>query len=152
MEIIEAPTFNVKSIEKEIDGVLTKYGGLAKADFDRTTETWRHDADFKTKRVNRSREKAIQIFTDDEIYNILDGGTTIRYSTMTPDFVPKTKPGVLKSFPGQGGLAYVDKQRPRPGIKAREFAITVKNKHKKNFIRDIIKTNFKIVTKMFNRK
>lgn len=152
MEIIKAPVFGIKRIEKEIDSVLDRYAHLAKGDFDRTTKTWSHEAPFVTKKVERSRERAIQVYTDDEVYGILDGGTTIRYTTMTPDFMPKTKPGVLSSFPGQGGVAYIDKQRPRPGIEAREFALTVKEKYKRKFERDIRRANLKITTNLFKRK
>lgn len=59
--------------------------------------------------------------TSDAVYGYLNDGTRIRYATMTPNFSPKTRPGRVNAVAGSGGLAYVSKKRPRPGIKPRKF-------------------------------
>lgn len=53
-------------------------------------------------------------------YHWITKGTEIRYATMTHDFLPKTRVGGLQSGMGSGGLAYVSRRNPRPGIQARE--------------------------------
>ena len=52
---------------------------------------------------------------------------------MTPDFVAKTKPRVIGSGQGRGGLAYVDTRRPRPGIEAREYEPEIAKRLKPRF-------------------
>lgn len=56
-----------------------------------------------------------------EVPFFLNVGTRVRYATMTPDFSPKTSPRVLRSGSGSGGLAYVNVNKPNPGIEKREF-------------------------------
>lgn len=51
----------------------------------------------------------------------LDEGTKVRYATMTPGFIPKTRAGQLQSWQGKGKMLFVNKKHPRPGIKARKF-------------------------------
>lgn len=51
----------------------------------------------------------------------LDQGTSVRYATMSRDFLPKTRVRVITSRPGRGHLHFVDRRVPRPGIDARYF-------------------------------
>ena len=51
----------------------------------------------------------------------LDEGTEVRYATMTHDFQAKTSHRELVSGVGRGGLYFVNKRWPKPGIDAREF-------------------------------
>jgi hypothetical protein len=51
----------------------------------------------------------------------LDQGTSVRYATMSRDFVAKTRVRIIASRPGRGHLHYVDRAIPRPGIEARQF-------------------------------
>lgn len=71
---------------------------------------------------------SVEVVTDSAIYGWLDQGTKVRYATMTNPFTAKTKPNSLKASRGRGGVAFVNRKRPRPGIKARNF---VKVVHKK---------------------
>jgi len=61
------------------------------------------------------------VSTDDTVYGYINNGTSVRYATMTPNFKAKTKPGRISAGAGAGGVSYVLKSRPRPGIKARKF-------------------------------
>lgn len=93
--------------------------------------TWHHKVNFHYEVHDTPDGIEIKITTDDAIFFYLDQGTRVRYATMTEDFVPKTTVRSLKSGPGVGGLAYVDINNPRPGIKAREFMDEiVKNRQK----------------------
>jgi hypothetical protein len=56
-----------------------------------------------------------------KVYFFISGGTRVRYATMTPDFKPKTSPARYQARAGAGGVAYISKLKPRPGIKPRNF-------------------------------
>lgn len=119
------------------------------ADFDKTTATWKpEDKPAFKSAVNvgsaaggrlakvvtgSSTGVSIEVLTDSAIYGYLDEGTRVRYATMTPDFQPKTRPRRIASYRGRGGVAYIDRRRPRPGIKAREFSKTIREKWHSRF-------------------
>lgn len=90
-------------------------------DFEATTRTWSHEVNWQTKYGFAGGEAYVSVRTDDWIWHTLNQGTNVRYSTMTPDFMAKTKVRQFSSWPGQGGVAYVDPSKPRPGIKARDW-------------------------------
>lgn len=93
------------------------------ADFKRTTATWTEQPKWSSK-VDQGASVGgvrIQIGTDDPRYGWIDEGTKVRYATMSPDWKSKTQPNVLRSFPGKGKKLFVNKKRPRPGIKARNY-------------------------------
>lgn len=58
----------------------------------------------------------------------LDRGTKVRYAVMTKNFKAKTQVRVLDSFPGEGGMAFVNTKIKRPGIKARKWTPEMKKK------------------------
>lgn len=68
----------------------------------------------------------------------LNDGTDARYATMTKDFMPKTKPGIIRGFGGRGGLAYVSRKMPRNPIEAREFDEAIGKKDRAKLDRDIL--------------
>jgi hypothetical protein len=86
-----------------------------------TVATWHHEVAFHSYAKYRGGDIVVAAWTTDRPWNYLNDGTRIRYATMTPDFVAKTIPRVVGSFQGQGGLAYVNRNRPRRGIQAREW-------------------------------
>ena len=55
----------------------------------------------------------------------LDKGTKVRYATMSMNFRAKTSVGSLSSGSGRGGLLFVNKKRPRLGIKARGWTVII---------------------------
>lgn len=87
-------------------------------DFGVTTQTWKNRPDFAIETPDETTRK---VGTDNMIYKFVSGGTRVRYATMTPGFQAKTVPGWIGSRPGAGGRMFVDKSKPRPGIKARNF-------------------------------
>ena len=98
-----------------------------------TTATWNHPVTFESHIQYRGGDLVIVAWTKDYVWQLLNRGTSIRYATMTDDFQPKTKRGFLGSFRGQGGMAFVNKKRPRPGIKSRDWTIIAVRKYQKSF-------------------
>jgi len=98
-----------------------------------TTATWNHPVVFQSHIQYRGGDLLIVCWTMDYVWNLLNAGTSIRYATMTDDFQPKTKRGFLGSFRGQGGMAFVNRGRPRPGIKSRNWTITAVRKYEGSF-------------------
>jgi len=98
---------------------------FAEKRFGETTRTWRHAVKFDITLRPETTQIVGGCFTQDEVYFYLDGGTRVRYATMTPDFQAKTRPWWIGSGPGRGGVRYINRRRPRPGIKARHFADAV---------------------------
>lgn len=93
--------------------------------FKKTTRTWRGKPEW-VKKIRRT-PGVIEgdFYTLSDIYRFISEGTKVRYATMTPDFVAKTVSGWTGSRPGRGGLLFINKNRPRPGIKARLFPETI---------------------------
>lgn len=123
----------IKPFQDEMDHYLD----LVEKDFQKTTSTWRHKPAFE--RTNEQRGGAVSTSivgtyaTEDEVYGYLNNGTMVRYATMSQDFVAKTRPGRIKSGPGAGGVAYVSRSRPRPGIKARKWDEVIAKGKQRNF-------------------
>ena len=61
----------------------------------------------------------------------LDAGTKVRYAVMTKNFVPKTRTSQLNSWAGRGGMLFVSKKHPMPGIKARKFTKALRERWEK---------------------
>lgn len=111
-------------------------------DFDRTYATW-EETIYWTRREGEDstipefeqevkREGDViraQVHTDHVLYFFLNDGTSVRYATMSDDFIPKTEPGLIGSGPGRGRPVYVDRNKPRPGIEARKWDRAIAHKH-----------------------
>ena len=107
-------------------------------DFRRTVQTW-DDKPTWTRDIKRKADKmeARWVTLADSarpananiIYRFITRGTSIRYATMTSDFIPKTQVRVLDSGMGHPGLAYVSKRFPRAGIKGRQWEELIKEIH-----------------------
>lgn len=68
-------------------------------------------------------------------YPFVTKGTSVRFATMTPDFQAKTTRRVISSRSGRGGVAFVDKRKPRPGIEGREFEEEIAKREEPKFQR-----------------
>lgn len=92
-------------------------------DFQKTVGNWKEKPKFSSRVIIGGVAEGIQIQvgTDSPIYRYIDEGTKVRYATMSADWKSKTIPDVVGSFPGKGKKLFVNKKRPRPGIKARKF-------------------------------
>jgi len=110
------------------------------ADMKKPTRTWQGDVVFETNvaigAVAGGKGKsgiAILVTTEDKRYKFVDEGTKVRYATMSPNFRAKTKVNSLTASAGRGGMLFVNKKRPRPGIKARGFTKLVQKKWQPEF-------------------
>lgn len=111
---------------KEFTEAMERVIDRANKEFAKTYATWKNKPEFEQS-VEADNNKVIgSTLTSGEglrenPYPFVTKGTKVRYATMTPDFAAKTQPRVIGSGGGRGGLLYVNKNRPRPGIEAREF-------------------------------
>lgn len=114
---------------------MKKTGKEIEVDYKKTTKTWRNKPVFEILSDLNPKGPEVLVGTDSLIYKFLDEGTSVRYALMTDDFQPKTEPGIIGSSSGKGGLVYVDRRRPRPGIKARGFSPIIQKKFQPRFKR-----------------
>jgi len=137
------PLAKSKAFLTELESAATKHvintaNLMVTQDMASAINTWNHKSSihFDAKMRLSGSSITVSIFTDDAIFNYIEGGTKVRYATMTrePRFVAKTSPGSLSSISGAGGLHYVDKRVPRPGIEAREFYRVSAEKRRAFFI------------------
>lgn len=96
-------------------------------DFEKTTATWHTQAaEFS---ITTPEANAKEVATNSEIYRFLNSGTSVRYATMSKDFVSKTRPNWIGSGGGAGKKLFVNRKKPKPGIKARNFDKAIAKKH-----------------------
>jgi len=107
-----------------IQDVLDEVAVEAKEMLLKPTSTWNNVPHFIIHKTPKGRE----VFTTEKPYLYLTRGTRVRYATMTGGFMAKTKIRVLSSGPGAGGVAFISRKHPRPGIKARGWEEMVKEK------------------------
>jgi hypothetical protein len=116
-------------LERILENALTMTAKAVKVDFDTTTKTWNTRPEFQIARGKFLRT----VFTEDANYGFVNDGTTVRYALMSPDFKAKTTPGFIGSKAGAGDLIIVNRNHPRPGIKARKFDEAIADKWEKEF-------------------
>lgn len=144
------------NVQHEIDNVMLKAEQRANFQMriihrglNKLTSTWRHDPNIQYKIERTSDEISITVWTDDNIFFWVDQGTSIRYATMSKDFVPKTSPGSLRSGVGAGYLDHVDRNDPKPGIEARYFMKTLFDKYEKPFNNRVMKSMASEINRMW---
>lgn len=135
---IKPAKFNSKVFQQELIAQAERIAPKMHADLKRPTMTWNPPVEFVEQiflgtRAAVESDKAgagiaIAVTTEDKRFLFVDEGTKVRYATMSPDFVAKTKPNSLRAGKGRGRMLFVNKKKPRPGIKARNFSKMVKKK------------------------
>lgn len=131
-QAIKADTPSLEDMLGVFEDEMDDYLDLVKKDFYTTIATWKRKPKFERDVSSSETEVVGEYFTENEVMGWVSHGTRIRYATMTKDFRAKTRPGRIRSGSGSGGVAYVSRRRPRPGIQARKFdeLIAEKNKSK----------------------
>lgn len=119
----------IASVTYKLMRVMRDGAETIKHDLQGAVRTWRTPVDFQIALDKRGDTFTMSVFTDSEIFKFVNDGTSVRYATMTPDFISKTRPGSMQSGRGRGGVAYVNKKIPRPGIQARNFIETAFEQH-----------------------
>jgi hypothetical protein len=131
--------FDTRFVGYRLLNVLNRYNKKIMADYLRTIKTWDHKPVFHSYVAYQGARPRLAIWTDDSIYYDVDNGTDVRYDVMTWPFEPKTKAGVLDSFPGVGGYSYTDTKNPRSGIEPRNFSGTITKLYYEPFLADLEK-------------
>ena len=116
-------------------GAAKEMGNNILQDYQTTTRTWDHTVHWRQVTSTSSDEVSRKVWTTDDIYRYVHDGTDIRFAVLSSDFIPKTIPAYLGSFPGRGGVIRFDFQNPRPGIIARNFTDTIVKKQEKRILR-----------------
>lgn len=120
--------FNARAINDALESLVQELVEEAETDFQRTVATWARKPVFH-KRVRRSFAQILgEVTTTDRLYRFIDLGTSKGYAEMTPGWSPKTRPGVIGSFPGSGRRRRLNFFRPKPGVKARSFSQVIGEK------------------------
>jgi len=119
-----------KEFRLEFLNEMRKAGTAVRRDYKKTTQTWHGDKPRFEQLVSLSGGGPTLVIEvtgghGADKWFWLDRGTKVRYATMSMNFRAKTRPGVLSSSGGRGGVLYVNRKRPRPGIKARKWTIII---------------------------
>lgn len=127
--------FNPHVFLEQFEAVVEEIIDDADKRFQQTYATWEHDPGFDKDLDVSDREISGSVTTTDPIYGYVSRGTQVRYATMSPDFVAKTRVRTIGSFPGHGRVLYIDRKRPRPGIQARQFEEIIRDWAEPRFIK-----------------
>lgn len=129
--------FDIPAGHAAAEQALISLGEDAVKEFEKVTNTWNEKPAF----VVRLRNMSVDVSTNDKKFYYLDRGTSVRYAVMSEDFSPKTRVGVLGSSRGRGGMIFVSRRHPKPGIEARGWSVLVQEKIQAKFktrFRDVI--------------
>lgn len=107
--------FDISAGNSALDKALDTLANKAKDNLEKPASTFNERVEFTIKRKRNGRI----ISTTSRVYKFLNEGTRVRYATMTKDFSPKTRVGSFSSSTGRGGVIFVSRNHPRPGIQAR---------------------------------
>ena len=132
MRAITPKPFKADAIFRRQRGAAQRAADLAEKEFGKTTTTWEHDVKFQKKVKVTGRGIVWEVWTNDQIYTWVSGGTKGPYK------IPKDGPGLLvfpsgykaKSTPNLllsksggsfGPMVFVSGQVTHPGITPRNF-------------------------------
>ena len=129
---------NANQLLNGLRKVVKKQAGYSNTQFGLTYKTWQHKPDFKEDFNDKGNKLEGIASTSgegskDNPYPFITKGTPVRYATMTPDFSPKSRRRVIGSRGGRGGVAFINKNKPRPGIEAREFEEEIAKREQPKF-------------------
>lgn len=124
----------VHQMETKSERLVKNVGKMMIRDMKSATRTWNHKVDFSIKSRISAKSITVSIWTDEPIFNFIEGGTDVRRAIMTRDFMPKTSPGWLGSRKGSGGVSYIGADVAMPGIEARHFYKATAKKHRAYFV------------------
>lgn len=143
---IKAKRFSLKGARQQFDNAIRRRATKVKNDYQKTTASWTGaKPSFVISRSVSARAGELGLLVgvgggSDEGANKflwLDEGTDVRFATMTRGFIAKTSPGMIGSRAGRGGVAYINPDKPMPGIEARRFTETIEKLHRRAFKRDM---------------
>lgn len=134
---IKASKLKVDPVRLELLNEMRKTGTAVRKDYQRTVRTWQGEKPEFAQAVSLANGGPTLLIVVQgagaKKWFWLDGGTKVRYATMSPDFKSKTVPRVLDSRAGKGRRLFVNKKRPRPGIEARMWTEMIAKKWRRPF-------------------
>lgn len=117
----DAPLSALREVRKAWFGALQDEVRAVKAEYEKTTATWQHKVTFLTKVKTSEREAYGEVWSDHRIYYFVHESISVMRAVLSPDWSPKTQPGVLSSGPGSGRKLYASKKIAKPPYEARKF-------------------------------
>ena len=134
--------FDKAQFEKVYENSLEQTAKSMLIDYRVTVRTWKNKPQFKIERKPWEREVFTAMTfskpaTPGDIYGYVAEGTRVRYATMTPNFRAKSRIMKIRSLKGRGGVAFIDTNRPRPGIQAREWPTAIGRKWSRQWNRTL---------------
>lgn len=128
-------TLSIKEVSGRVLNVCKYANRDMKKDYEKTVSTWIHPVAFDGEYTfsHGIGTSEVHPITNQDIYSYVDLGTSVRYATMTPGFRPKTRVRTIASYKGQGGKMFVSRRHPHRGIQARNFSLTIRERHEKPF-------------------
>jgi len=124
MKAIKPPKVNRGGYSQELARAVDNTKTDMLRGFRRTTKTWVVKARFDATNTHSLGKFTIDVGTDDPLYAQINEGTSVIYDRLSRNFVPKTRPKVLDSFPGRGGRVGRS-TTPQPGIIPRQWDVAM---------------------------
>lgn len=109
---------DVEKLMKNLQSELNEVALQIQSNFVASAKTWNDVPEFIIKKTG---EYDREISTFNKNYIRVSLGTSVRYATMSPDFLAKSQADSLAARAGAGGVQFINKNNPMPGIKARNF-------------------------------
>lgn len=140
LKAVNPQVLQVDKIRTQMLNALRAEGREHQKILQETVKTWKAERPKFESSIHLSRKEGAAVETKPtgseqgvNKWHWLDGGTRVRYATMSKDWHSKTFPGWLGSGPGRGKRLFVSKRRPRPGIKARRWSLELAKKRQQPF-------------------
>jgi len=111
----------IKAVRRQWFATLKTEVREIKTLYDKTTSTWEHDVDFRSKVKTSDKEAYGEVWAENRIYWFVHESISVMRGVLSSDWSPKTQPGVLSSGAGSGRLLYASKKVSKPPYKARKF-------------------------------
>lgn len=135
---------NLDAYRAAVTRALLEEGRTIQQEYEKISNGWDSPVQYDGKLIVNKLTAKITISTVDPRMVFLDLGTSHRWAVMSSDFKAKTRPGVIGSRRGAGqvvirGQVAMETRgiKARPGIKAREFSITIAKRREKPFERKV---------------
>jgi hypothetical protein len=163
IKVIKAKKMNIPQVKRELEREAKNQAKIVEKKYKETTSTWQGEKP-KFESIIDVGGSEIAILTgptgSNEAVNKfvwLDEGTSIRWALMSSNWRSKTKPGKLRSGRGKGSVVIAGRRamqrrniRPRPGIKARNWTLTLQRQRRKPFTRAMIAATNRGLENLYN--
>jgi len=127
-KVIKPTRFKNEWFVDAVEEESKRIGNEMLKDFRKTVRTWNDKPRFRKAISVGPRSVDILVGTDNDIYRYVNDGTRVRYAVMSRDFIPKTRVRHIGSFRGRGGMVFINKNHPMPGIVGRHFDEEIQKK------------------------